>query len=107
MKLSKSLWLLSLSFCYHSLGIAQTTGIFVPAEVQKAIKKGTRTSTGMPGKNYFQNRADYKIKAIFEPKSGILKGEETILYYNNSHDTLRNILFNLYQDVFKKGNNKE
>ena len=103
MKSFKNLWLLLLGFSFHSLIIAQTDGIFVPAEVQKAIKKGTRTITGMPGKNYFQNRADYKIKVSFDPKSSILKGEETILYYNNSRDTLRNILFNLYQDVFKKG----
>jgi hypothetical protein len=103
MKSLKNICLLLVCLCMSSMVLAQNEGIFVPARVQKAIKKGTRTVTGVPGKSYFQNRADYKIKTSFEPKSGTLKGEETILYYNNSHDTLRNILFNLYQDVFKKG----
>lgn len=89
-----------------SIAVAQTDGIFVPLEVQKAIKKGTRTMTGIPGKNFFQNKADYKIKTSFDPKSGMLKGEETILYFNNSPDTLKTFLFNIYQDLFKKGNSR-
>jgi hypothetical protein len=106
MKANKN-FILTIGFVWIScIASAQTDGIFVPLEVQKAIKKGTRTTTGFPGKKYFQNKADYKIKTSFDPKSGILKGEETILYFNNSPDTLRNILFNIYQDIFKKGNNR-
>ncbi len=104
MRTNRILWLVIGCIWITSVASAQTNEIFVPLEIQKAIKKGTRTMTGFPGPNYFQNKADYKIKTSFDPKTGMLKGEETILYFNNSHDTLRTILFNIYQDLFKKGN---
>lgn len=47
-----------------------------------------RTSSGAPGHEYWQQRADYKISAFLNEKDLILEGEEEITYYNNSPDQL-------------------
>lgn len=47
-----------------------------------------RTSSGAPGHEYWQQRADYKIQAFLNEKDLILEGEEEITYYNNSPDQL-------------------
>ena len=82
---------------------AQKNNYFVPRELQKAYKNNTRAYDGTPGVNYFQNSADYKIKADFNPETGILKGKETITYHNNSPDTLQKLVIRLYQNIFKRG----
>ena len=56
-----------------------------------------------PGKNYWQNKSEYKIDAEVFTDSSILVGEETIKYYNNSPDTLDRIVIRLYQDISKPG----
>jgi len=77
--------------------------LFMPKELKKAYKNGTRSFDGKPGKNYFQNKTDYVIKAEFFPETRIIEGSETITYKNNSNDSLSNIYIKLYQDLFKKG----
>ena len=47
-----------------------------------------RTASGAPGQGYWQNRADYQIKAYLDEDNKILKGSETVTYYNNSPDPL-------------------
>ena len=77
--------------------------LFTNTNVKSAIEKGTRTTTGMPGKNYWQNKANYDIKVQFDPATQLLEGTETITYYNNSPDTLKTIIIRLYPDLYKKG----
>jgi hypothetical protein len=62
-----------------------------------------RTASGAPGKDYWQQRADYKIKATLDEKNNVLSGEETITYYNNSPDQLNYLWIQLDQNVNKKG----
>ncbi|MCD4696202.1 MAG: M1 family metallopeptidase [Bacteroidales bacterium] len=81
---------------------SQQSPSFVPLNIQKAIKKNTRTVTGKPGTNYWQNNADYKIDVSFDPKTRLLKGQETISYFNNSPDTLNYLLIHLFADLYKK-----
>lgn len=81
---------------------AQTT-LFFPRNLQKAYTAGTRGWDGKPGPKYWQNRADYVIKASLDPKTRRLSGEETITYVNNSPDTLKQIRFKLQHDLYKKG----
>ncbi|MCW3109875.1 MAG: peptidase [Segetibacter sp.] len=85
---------------FHS--VAQVT-LPVPGNIQTVYQKGTRTEDGKPGRNYWQNTADYNIAAIFNPSTLLLKGAETITYTNNSPDTLFEIVFKLYPNIFKKG----
>lgn len=47
-----------------------------------------RTASGAPGQGYWQNRADYNISAYLDEDNRILKGSETVTYYNNSPDSL-------------------
>jgi hypothetical protein len=47
-----------------------------------------RTASGAPGPKYWQQRADYDIKATLDEKNLMLHGAETITYFNNSPDVL-------------------
>lgn len=83
--------------------LGQTSNLFVPLNIQKAIDNGTRSLNGTPGENYWQNKSEYKITAELLPDSSYLIGEEEITYYNNSPDSLRQIIIRLYQDIYKIG----
>jgi len=48
-----------------------------------------RSASGAPGPSYWQQRADYAIRASLDTASHTIRGEETIRYTNNSPDTLR------------------
>ena len=75
----------------------------IPRELLRAVERKTRTLKGVPGERYFQNHADYTIDAVFDPFTGLLKGESEILYYNESPDSLFNLVLRIYQDIHKKG----
>ncbi len=77
--------------------------LLVPRNIQKAYDKGTRSMDGMPGPRYWQNKSQYIIQASLDPKKRLLKGEETITYFNNSPDTLKQIRIKLAHDLYKKG----
>lgn len=62
-----------------------------PADYQRALAAGTRTATGAPGARYWQNRADYAIRARVIPARKRLEGSETITYTNNSPNALNNL----------------
>lgn len=47
-----------------------------------------RTASGAPGPKYWQQRADYNIKCELDEANLLLKGSETITYFNNSPDAL-------------------
>lgn len=74
----------------------------VPSNIRNTYKKQTRTETGAPGKNYWQNTASYDIRADFDPATRLLKGEETIDYVNRSPDTLRQMTWKLYPNLYKR-----
>lgn len=59
-----------------------------PAGHQRAVDRGTRTPTGAPGARYWQNRADYAIRARVLPAQKRLEGSQVITYTNNSPDAL-------------------
>lgn len=79
------------------------TALPIAVNLQATYTKGTRTVTGAPGKNYWQNSADYVIAVNFDPKSRVLDGTVAIDYINNSPDTLYEINFKLYPNIYKKG----
>ncbi|WP_295674475.1 M1 family metallopeptidase [uncultured Mucilaginibacter sp.] len=81
---------------------SQTT-LPVPINIQASYSKGTRAVSGEPGKNYWQNHADYTLKINFEPHSRLLNGTVSIDYINNSPDTLKEVDFKLYPNLYKKG----
>ena len=66
-----------------------------PAEYQRAVAAGTRTAAGAPGARYWQNRADYAIRARVIPERKRLEGSETITYTNHSPNALQNLHIDL------------
>src|SRR5579872_1326545 len=94
--------LLTFIFCWTTVAYAQNT-LPVPVNIKAAYNKGTRSPEGKPGKNYWQNHADYTIKVNFTPVNRNLDGTVSIDYTNNSPDTLNQVWFKLYPNLFKKG----
>jgi Peptidase family M1 domain len=62
-----------------------------------------RTASGAPGKDYWQNRADYEIKAELNDQNQSMTASETITYKNFSPDELRYLWLQLDQNNFQKG----
>jgi len=85
---------------------AQTTKLYTPLEFQNAYKKGTRKPDGSVSATYWQNKSDYKLKAKVDPVSKKLEGEGVITYYNNSPDSLTQIVFHTYPDYYKEGSKR-
>jgi hypothetical protein len=65
----------------------------------------TRSANGNPGEHYWQNRADYLIKATLNEaqQDTTITGEVTISYTNNSPDQLDHLWLQLDQNLFKPG----
>lgn len=61
-----------------------------------------RTASGAPGKDYWQQRADYKIQVTLDDEKQRLSGEETITYYNQSPDVLSYVWVQLDQNMRAK-----
>lgn len=57
-----------------------------------------RTASGAPGKAYWQQRIDYKIKATLDEDKRTIAGAETITYHNNSPDALAYLWVQLDQN---------
>jgi len=97
-------WFFLLVILLHvaSLSIGQTL-LPVDSNFKGAVERQTRTLHGVPGPNYWQNKAVYNLKVDFNPKTRDLKGVGEIVYKNNSSDTLREIWFKLYPNLYKKG----
>lgn len=101
----KKIILLLTSVWVLQLATAQTA-LPVPGNLQATYKKGTRDISGRPGKNYWQNYADYKVDVNFNPSTRLITGTAVINYSNNSPDTLKEILFKLYPNLYKKGSSR-
>jgi len=92
----------SLILLLSSLG-SGAQELYIPRDMQEAYRKETRSMDGMPGRNYWQNRARYDIQVTAMPPNRIISGSEIITYYNNSPDTLRNPVIRLFMNVHKPG----
>jgi len=102
--MKKLLCILFAAFLGVNMSNAQkTSDLFMTKKLKKAYQNQTRSFTGAAGKNYWQNRADYKINAELIPAERRINGSEVITYYNQSPDSLQALYFNLYQDIYKKG----
>src|SRR5688500_550225 len=61
-----------------------------------------RTAAGAPGPAYWQQRADYVIRATLDTVANTVTGSERITYHNNSPDTLRYLWLQLDQNLFAR-----
>ncbi|NHZ98242.1 M1 family metallopeptidase [Massilia sp. CCM 8734] len=61
----------------------------------------TRTASGAPGHAYWQQRADYKLRATLDEARRRIDGSGTVTYHNNSPDTLSYLWVQLDQNMFR------
>src|SRR4051812_38067664 len=79
------------------------TALYMPRNIERAFRNGTRSPDGRPGPKYWQNRARYDIAITALPPDRNVRGSEEITYYNNSPDTLRNPVIKLLLNIHKPG----
>ncbi|HWG53438.1 MAG TPA: M1 family metallopeptidase [Gemmatimonadaceae bacterium] len=62
-----------------------------------------RGADGAPGPAYWQQRANYDIRATLDTGARRIQGHVTITYTNNSPDTLRYVWLQLDQNLYRTG----
>jgi hypothetical protein len=100
----RKIFLLATTVVLFSSTVFTQVQQYMPLEIRQAYHKATRSLDGRPGPNYWQNHANYSIKAELLAEESKLTGEESIVYFNNSPDTLTKVVLRLYPDLYKKGN---
>lgn len=70
---------------------------------EAAVERGTRSSDGHPGENYWTNYASYTIRAELDPTTHHLRGESQIRYDNRSPHELHVLYVHLYQNLHAEG----
>jgi len=96
----KSLQFLLFSFLFLAqYGFSQE--LFMPRNIKQAYAKGTRSADGKPGKNYWQNHGKYTMELTVNADTKIVSGTETIVYQNNSNDTLKNLPIRFVNNLHK------
>jgi hypothetical protein len=73
---------------------------FAPLDLTPAVNR-YRSGSGLPGPDYWQNRADYAINAVLDPATHSISGTVRITYTNNSPDTLDALWLNLEQNLYR------
>ena len=103
LKIAASFLIFTLSFSHFSAQEADKysyTDAFKP--VYSTFATETRSASGQPGHNYWQNKADYKLKAALNDEKKEITGSTEITYTNNSFDNLGFLWLQLDQNLFKK-----
>lgn len=96
----KSLQFLLFSFLFFAqYGFSQE--LFMPRNIKQAYAKGTRSADGKPGKKYWQNHGKYTMELTVNADTKIVSGTETIVYQNNSNDTLKNLPIRFVNNLHK------
>jgi hypothetical protein len=79
-------------------------GKFEQLDQQLPTPNSYRSASGVPGTNYWQQRADYEIAVELNEDTQLITGRETITYYNNAPEVLRYLWLQLDQNNLSKGN---
>ena len=77
--------------------------VFESPSFTRAVERGTRTRTGVPGPNYWVQHPRYAIDVALDVAHSRVSGRETVVYVNHSPDSLRMIPVYLRQNVFAPG----
>ncbi|WP_343055273.1 M1 family metallopeptidase [Sphingomonas aerophila] len=75
---------------------------FAPFDMGQPVNR-YRSGNGLPGPDYWQNRADYAIRATLDPVAKTITGSVDISYTNNSPDTLDVLWLQLDQNLYRVG----
>ena len=77
---------------------AAAQSLYMPRDIESAVRHHTRTLTGLPGSAYWQNHARYTITVTALPPDPRIAGTERITYFNDSPDTLATLVIKLFQN---------
>ncbi|MBL7232521.1 M1 family metallopeptidase [Komagataeibacter oboediens] len=102
-----ALILISMGYC--CVGWAQAASDVSAMEMRRIFDTLTlpdaptryNSGSGLPGPDYWQNRADYVIHARIDTPTHALSGEETLTYTNNSPDSLDTLWLQLDQNIYR------
>mgnify|MGYP001338044412 CR=1 FL=1 len=111
----KNIFFLSITCCITLFSVAQETpktettvpqgryddNKFRQMYQEMATPNMYRTASGAPGKEYYQQRADYKIDVELDDKNQKVYGTEIITYYNNAPESLEYLWLQLDQNIEK------
>ncbi len=75
----------------------------LPLEFLGAIERGTRTTDGLPGPDYWQQHAAYRLTARLFPDARRLEGTARITYTNNAPIALSVVFLELTQNLHAPG----
>ncbi len=70
---------------------------------QRAIQNGTRTTTGAPGPDYWQQWTNYDLLVRLEPDDKRIRGSVRLEYFNHAPDALDVVFLHLHQNVHAGG----
>jgi hypothetical protein len=74
-----------------------------PPEFAAAVEAGTRTASGEPGPAYWQQWAEYDIRARVDAAARVVSGSQTVRYHNRSPGALPVLVLNLNQNYHAEG----
>jgi len=73
---------------------------FAPLTLPEPVNR-YRSSNGAPGPDYWQNRADYELRAQLDTTHKVLSATEVITYTNHSPDALTSLWIQLDQNQYR------
>jgi hypothetical protein len=76
--------------------------VIPPPFYRAALTRGTRSLDGRPGPDYWRNHARYEVRGDLDPTTARITGSETIVYRNNSPDTLALLVLHLHLNIHKE-----
>lgn len=92
--------LLALPLAGQDLPRAVRRTVPVTRSFERALRLGTRDSTGHPGSRYWQLTTDYRIDARLDAVAGRVTGHASITIHNPSDSALKQLVLRLYQNRF-------
>jgi hypothetical protein len=81
--------------------LASAQELYMPRNIKAAYAKGTRSMSGKPGANYWQNHGKYNMDIKVDAETKVVSGKEEILYSNNSTDTLKTLAIRFVNNLHK------
>jgi hypothetical protein len=101
----KRLFFLAVSVCFTTVLLAQSKydhrEAFHPFFYPN-FGNEYRSASGQPGPKYWQNQANYNIKATIDPEKHTVGGTVALSYVNNSPDELNFLWLQLDQNIYRK-----
>ncbi len=74
-----------------------------PAQYQRAVEHGTRSTTGQPGPGYWQQWTDYTVTTRLDVERKYLEGSARVVYHNRSPGRLSSVFVQLLQNLHAPG----